>query len=184
MLSTSFKDWIWTSAPWTAFSAVVALISVFVVRGSIRDRIASERPYLILEQPGIKALPDSPPYRVRITLINQGVRPALDLVGRLFFIQQDFEGRPMQLSFSIANAIPSKSPTPYYNDSLQLGNEVPPMYIVLSVKYRDPLTNGSYPQQFFMKWGGVQNGKTHPDFVHTTLEEKSKISAALEEVYK
>ena len=35
----------------------------------------------------------------------------------------------------------------------------------------------SYAQSFVMRWNGVKDGRTHPDFVHASLKEKKKVVA-------
>lgn len=112
---------------------------------------------------------------------NIGIHPASDLSGKILIIDKNLKSEPQYvINFSVANEIPIKTPTPWYNDDLYLPVNVSPQYIVLAIKYNDPILNKSYQQMFFMKWGGVVNGQFYPDFVHTSNEEKQKIEVHLQ----
>ena len=52
---------------------------------------------------------------------------------------------------------------------------MPKHFIFCSISYLDPLLKKEYFQSFFMKWDGVVNGKTHPDFTHVNTKEKEII---------
>jgi len=157
-------------------AAIVALITVYIAISSLQQENQYKRPYFIIEKPGIKPLSDSPPYRIQITLYNTGVHPAVDLVGTIKILNRTLNKKPdFDINFSVANEIPHNSPTPWYNDNVMLPNNINPQYIVLSIKYGDPILKESYSQNFFMRWDGIKEGITHPDFVHVRIEEKNKI---------
>lgn len=157
-------------------AAIVALVTVIIAIKSLQKERHYKRPYFTIEKPGIKKLGDSPPFRIQITMLNMGVHPAKDLTGKLRIFDQALENAPeFNFDFSIANEIPHESPTPWYNDGLMLPDNVSPKYVTLEIKYYDPLLKEHYPQAFYMKWDGVKNGSTHPDFVHVSIEESDKI---------
>jgi len=157
-------------------AAIVALITVYIAISSLQQENQYKRPYFIIEKPGIKSLPNSPPYRMQITLYNTGIHPAIELVGTIKILNHSLSNKPeFNINFSVANEIPHNSPTPWYNDDVMLPYNIAPQYIVLSIKYRDPILKERYFQNFFMRWDGIKEGITHPDFVHVRIEEKNKI---------
>ena len=157
-------------------AAIVALITVYIAISSLQKENQYKRPYFIIEKPGIKALPESPPYRMQITLYNTGVHPATDLVGSIKILDYTLDQKPQfDFKFSVANEIPHDSPTPWYNDDVMLPNNLKPQYVILNIEYGDPILKESFSQSFFMRWNGIQNGTTHPDFVHVQIEERNKI---------
>jgi hypothetical protein len=79
------------------------------------------------------------------------------------------------VDLSISNEIPSNSPTPWYYDNLNLPENMPPKFIVVVIRYNDPILEKKFDQQYYMKWHGVNNGVTHPDFVHTSIEESDRL---------
>lgn len=179
------KTWAVVAAISGAVAAIAALLTVYHARTAWKEQIGANRPYFTIANPGIKLLPQSPPYRIQITMENIGVRPAYDLFGKIYIIDKNLKSDPQfTFDFSIANEIPHETPTPWYNDTLQLQTNVPPQYIVLAIKYKDPVVNKSFPQIFFMKWDGVTNGQAHPDFVHVSKAEKQKIGDHLKDLLR
>ena len=179
------KTWAIVAAISGAIAAIAALLTVYHARIAWKEQIESNRPYFTIAKPGIKPLPQSPPYRIQITMENIGVRPAYDLFGKIYIINKNLKDGPQfTFDFSVANEISVKTPTPWYNDSLQLPTNVPPQYVVFAIKYRDPVVNKSFAQVFFMKWDGVVNGQFHPDFVHVSIEEKQKIKDHLKDLLR
>jgi len=179
---SSSNTWAVVSAVAGAIAALAAMFTVYHSHVFWQDERESKRPYFIIEKPGIKPLSKSPPFRIQINMENKGVHAAKDLEGKIFILKSDLSSKPeFTFSFSIANAIPSNSPTPWYNDSLILQKNLPPQYVVLAIKYWDEILNKSYNQIFFMTWHGVKDGSTHPDFVHTTKDEAYNIGQYLKE---
>lgn len=173
---------------WSALSAVAAMVAALAALYTIRMAIEaakaerlSRRAYFTISKPGIKQIPNSPPFRIQITLENVGSNPAEDLTGKILFIDHSLKKTPdSQVDLSVANEIPSHSPTPWYYDELVLPENMPPKFIVVLIKYNDPIINKYYPQQFYMKWHGVKNGVTHPDFVHVSKTEKDNLIEYIE----
>jgi len=174
------KIWAIVAAISGAVAAIAALLTVYHARITWREQIESNRPYFTIMKPGIKPLPQSPPFRIQITMENIGVRPAYDLMGKIYIIDKNLKRGPQFIfEFSVANEIPTKTPTPWYNDSLLLPKNVSPQYVVFAIKYTDPVVKKSFAQAFFMKWDSVVNGRFYPDFVHVSIEEKLKIKEHL-----
>jgi len=168
--------WAAISAIGGAISAVAACAAIWHSRKAGKETIESQRPYFVLEAPGIKHLPNSPTFRVQLTLHNAGGRVATSLEGRIFMTTKQPGVKPkLDLTFSVANEIPPHSPTPWYEDAQQLLEKDPEHYVLLGIKYSDPVLNVHYKQLFCMRWAGVQNGKFHPDFVHVSKEERQQI---------
>lgn len=51
---------------------------------------------------------------------------------------------------SISNEIPNNSPTPWYYDNLHLSENMPPKFIVVIIRYSDPILEKEFNQQFYM----------------------------------
>jgi len=175
--------WAAVSAVGGAVSALAALATIRQSSISSREARDAQRPYFLLEGPGIKHLPQSPPFRVILPVRNIGVRPATQFEGRIYIVPI-LQGVPpaMDLRFSVANPIPQNSPTPWYNDTLVLPDQCPPHFVFLGIEYIDPLSGRHYHQSFYMRWDGVQNGSTQPDFVHVTAQEKAIMNTQFSEI--
>jgi hypothetical protein len=178
-MCAQFSDsnfWAAISAIGGAVSAIAALCTIWQSRKSGREAREAQRPYFLLEAPGIKNLPESPPFRLQLTLRNAGGHPATCLDGRIYVVPAAPGAMPtIDSSFSVANDVPPNSPTPWYTDSVMLPQQCPPHFALLGIEYLDPLLNKRYSQAFFMRWDGVQNGTTQPDFVHVSKAEKVQL---------
>jgi len=161
------------SAIAAAVSAIAALITIIIAVKSQRAERNKNRPYFIIEAPGFKPLPNHL-LRLQITFINKGRNPASNFNGAIRMFDTNYSNEN-EIVFDVVNDIPSDSPTPYYNDGIGLPLNLPPHFIYCEINYTDNLLNAEYSQRYFMKWDGVQQGATHPDFVHTNKEEKTKI---------
>ena len=118
-------------------------------------------------------------------MINIGIRPAYDLIGKIIIIDKELRDEPLAtFDFSVANEIPTQTPTPWYTDGVQLPSDVSPQYIMLAIKYSDPILKQSFSQVFFMKWDGAVKGRTQPDFVHVSKEEKQKVAEHFTDLLK
>lgn len=160
----------------SVISGLCAVGSVWLALSTLREANAAKRPYINIAAPGIKPLPKSPPYRIQINMENTGTNTAVDLRARLLMFDQSLKSPPVaQIEISVANDIPSKTPTPYYNDAVLLPQNHPPQFIVLALKYNDAITKKAYSQVWYMKWDGIVAGVTNPDFVHVSPEEKTRI---------
>lgn len=177
------KTWTVISALAGAVAAIAALVTVSRMRSGWREERASKRPYFQVSKPGIKPLENSPPYRMMITFDNTGINPASDLKIKIILLDASLATQPEHnFDFSIANDIPPNNPTPWYTDSVILPNNLPAQYVVVAIKYHDPKLDSDFSQTFFMKWNGIDNGVTNPDFVHASVEEKDKVALYLQEV--
>ena len=136
----------------------------------------TRRSYFTISKPGIKQLSNGPPYRIQITFENVGQHTSTCLEGNIFFIDSSLQTKPESIiALSVANDIPPNIPTPWYYDELNLPKDMPKKYIVALIKYYDPILKKEFDQKFFMKWDGIQNGFTHPDFTHTNKAERERI---------
>ncbi|SEH08109.1 hypothetical protein [Candidatus Venteria ishoeyi] len=179
---TNNKTWVIVSALAGVITTVVAMVTVYLSRVSWEQERESKRPYIIIEKPGIKPLPDSPPFRMQITMENRGTHAASGLEGRILILNTNLSTQPdFDFRFSVANAIPPNSPTPWYKDGVHLPNILPAQYVILAIKYEDPILKKDFGQVFFMRWDGIENGTTHPNFVYVSKDEAKKISVYLKE---
>jgi hypothetical protein len=149
-------------------AALAALVSIILTYWNNKTDRESKRPYFIIEAPGFKQIQNT--IRLQITFINGGIHPAKNFKGKILIIQQDLKNE-ITIDIDIVNDIPSNSPTPYYNDIVTLGNNMPKHFIHCKISYFDPILSKHYNQEHFMKWNGVENGVFYPDFVHANTHE-------------
>ena len=174
---------------WTAISAIAACVSsigalaaIFFTFKTIRDQIKTSRPFFNIKEPGLLSTPNQVnTFRMKIIYENCGLWTAYEVVLSIKMIETGFQQDPLlNVIFPLANDVPAHTPTPYYQDDLHLPINCPVHYIYSKISYKDRMLNKEYSQEYFMKWNGVQNGITDPNFVHTTQEEKTNILRYIE----
>lgn len=160
---------------WGAVSAIAAAYAVYHAHKIQKDSQAALRPFFVIKEPGFKPLPNSSSFRIQITMINEGGRPAKNLEYRL--VMRPVEGAKKALldtSASIGMPVPVGSPTPWYNDTVSPGQNTHPHFVFLGLRYDDYNSKKTYKQAFLMRWSGVHDGTMAPDFVYTSKEEFSE----------
>ncbi len=170
------NNWAAVSAIGGAVSAVAALATVWHARNASAEARNAGRPYFLLEAPGFKAQQPPPGFRLLLPLKNIGARPAIRVEGRIYIATKSEPSEVvLDQNFAIGNAVPPNSLTPWYNDDVHLPLNTPPHFVLLGIEYVDPMTGVRHRQPFYMRWDGVKNGATQPDFVHVTHHERSEI---------
>ena len=138
-----------------------------------------------LKEPGFKPLPNSPPFRLMIQMINTGGRSAFDLEYQLLMIDQESHVVARNISGSVGGEIPPNSPTPYYNDSIVFPMNVREQFIILCLHYKDAEDSKiTRTQIFYMQWSGVINGKTEPDFTYVSIEQEKELKSLVDNMLK
>ncbi len=182
-LLTNEKTWTVITALAGAIAAIMAMLTVYHSRVSWQEERGSKRPFFVVEEPGIRVLAKSPPYRIQVTIKNIGIHPATEFEGRILILKSDLSGQPdVDINFSIANALPINSPNKWFRDDVQLPKNLPAQFVILAMKYKDPMINKVFNQIYFMKWKGIKENKTYPDFIHASREEAKTITNHLRDI--
>ncbi len=139
-----------------------------------------------LRDPGFKQLPNSPPFRLMILMINTGEQSAFDLEYQIVMMdQKNYIVSAPKISGSVGGEIPPNSPTPYYNDTVLIPKNMPPQFIVLRLRYKDAEDSKTIKtQMFYMQWSGVVNGITSPDFTYVSIEQKKELKSRVDGLLK
>lgn len=167
---------------------MAAAYAAFQVHKIQKDSQAALRPFFVIKEPGIKPLQNSPSFRIQITMINEGGRPAKNLEYELVLQPEANIKKPaIEISGSLGVPVPVGSDTPWYNDTFVPSQNEPPHLVFLGLRYGDVALKGTYKQAFLMRWHGVKDGKMEPDFVYTSVEDVREFLAsrpALARVYQ
>jgi hypothetical protein len=138
-----------------------------------------------LREPGFKPLPNSPPFRLMIQMINTGGRSAYGLEYQIVMVDQKNHIVSHNESGSAGGEIPPNSPTPYYNDSIKFPLNMPAQFIILCLHYKDTEDSKTIKtQMFYMQWPGVINGTTSPDFTYVSIEQEKELKALMVSLLK
>lgn len=162
-----------SSSLWAAVSALAALFAIYQVAKVQREAIDASRPYFVVKEPGFKPLDVG--LRLYTMMINEGGREATDFEYRFLIseLKPELNGRIFFDTgpISISAPLPVGSPSPFYNDGVVLPENLPEQFVFLGMKYNDLRAGRHYSQGIVMRWSGVDNGHTQPDFVYTSKEQ-------------
>lgn len=159
-----------------AIAALAAMIAIILTYRSNKQERESKRPYFTIEAPGFKH--KNTDLMLQITFINSGVHPAKNFKGEIRMFSDDLKNEN-KIDIDVVNDIPPNSPTPYYNDGIELADNMPKHFVFCNISYSDPILKKEYIQSFYMKWDGVTNKLTQPDFTHVNTIDKNIIEKYL-----
>jgi len=162
----------------TTVLALTALVTVYLTVAAWQAQQETARPYFILQESPKVDLDNELSFELKFT--NVGMHPAVNLSSETVVFDDRLTGKPIHHDESaIVNEIPKDS-----SSSLVMiipSDEIYPKqfninahYVVVDLRYSDPILKKSYSQSIYMKWNGVQEEKMQP-IVHVRVEEKGKI---------
>jgi hypothetical protein len=144
------RTWTVVSAIAAMIAALAAMVTIWQAKATRIQELMARDPYITVTDAGIKVLPESPPYRIECAMVNVGIEPACDLEGRIFMVDSNLS-KPLisTINVSVGNDVANQTPAVWHNDTLTLGPEAPPFYVVLAIKYVDRKQK-QHDQDFFM----------------------------------
>lgn len=162
----------------TSILAITALITVTVTLNAWKTQREASRPYLSLkESPSVQVQSG---LNIEFKFNNVGIHPAVNLSSQtIVFAQDSFEAPIHNDKYDLVNEIPKdmSSSLVIALDPKEVDVSQPsvrPYYIVVHLKYLDPLIDHSYQQTLYFKWSGIESGGVQP-IVHVEVREKEKI---------
>jgi fumarate reductase subunit C len=173
------KDWstiVVTSS--TGVFAIISLISVYITVSSWITQREASRPYFTFKESPIVELSNQ--VKFEFIFRNVGTHPALELTSKTLVFDQGLAEDPLLIDeYSVVNDIPRDTVTSLLIDmdpkEINPGlADTRPYYIVICLRYADPILNDSYNQTIYIKWAGVIEGKPQP-LIHAEVSEKQDI---------
>lgn len=162
----------------TAVLAMTALITVYVTLNAWKIQREDARPYLSLkESPQVESYKE---VQFEFKFNNVGTHPAENLSSQTIIFEQNLQSAPIHNErYDLVNEIPKDT-----SSSLVIALEPReltsnPYYIVVLLKYGDPVIKQDYQQSLLLKWNGIKEGKAQP-IVHVQTQEKDKIMLYLQ----
>lgn len=162
----------------TSVLAITALITVYLTIASWKVQQETTRPYFVIkESPKVEIGNE---LSLELKFNNVGIHPAVNLSSQTVVFDEQLLAKPIYFDeASIVNEIPKDA-----SSSLVIlipSEEIYPKqltinahYVVIDLRYTDPILKKSYNQTVYMKWNGERDGKMQP-IVHVQVEEKNNI---------
>ncbi|AFQ45001.1 hypothetical protein [Desulfosporosinus meridiei] len=182
-MTWNIREWNWSDSVVTistAIFALVSLISVYISVTTWQTQREAARPYLtFIESPSLNFSENSG-FEFEFKFKNVGTHPATNLSSRTLIFEQQLQQKPIFIDdYTVVNDIPRDATTslllnPKVNSFTKELEEINPHFIIISLKYSDPIVHKSYSQTIYLKWAGVINNKQQP-IIHVEMSEKSNI---------
>lgn len=162
----------------TVVFACTALVTVFITISSWRAQREAARPYLTFKESPVVDLKNG--VTIDFKFQNVGEHPATNLWSKTFVMAQTLNAPPvLTWEHSLVNDIPKNTSTTLVitPDASQFNAQqanIPPHYVVVFLKYEDPIIHKSYTQAIYLRWNGVKDAQAQPIF-HVEVQEKDNI---------
>lgn len=171
----------------TLIFAVTSMITVYISLSAWRDEREAVRPYLTFQGSPKVYFQNSRQLEFSFKFINVGRHPAGNLHCQTLVVDSQLDCQPLHTDqYSMVNYIPQNTTTDLVLkiDVEAAGlntEEVKEYYIVINLKYADPVLEKQHEQIIYLKWAGVMEGKPTPIF-HASKQDKERIVTYLEKL--
>ena len=162
----------------TTVLALTALITVYLTITTWKIEQEVARPYFVLrDSPRVTAGDE---LSLEFKFSNVGIHPAVNFSSETIIVDERLTEKPIHHDESaIVNEIPKDAASSLimnipcqelYSEQTNINTH----FVVVDLRYTDPILNKSYTQTIYMKWHGIKKGKIQPT-VHVRVEERDKI---------
>lgn len=164
----------------TLIFAVTSMITVYISLSAWRDERESVRPYLTFQKSPEVYFQNAGELVFSFRFSNVGLHPAGNLHSQTMIVDCRLDCQPLHTDqFSLVNYIPQNSTADLIIkiDCAAAGldsDDIPEHYIVINLKYSDPVLEKEHEQIIYLKWAGAMAGKPTPIF-HASKEDKARI---------
>ncbi|RNC28756.1 MAG: hypothetical protein AWM53_01197 [Candidatus Dichloromethanomonas elyunquensis] len=170
----------------TAILAITALITVYITLSAWREEREANRPYFTFyDSPAVVFNSESPQFEIKFT--NVGEHPAVDLWSKSLVFNTNLKEKPIaEDEYALVNDIPKNASATLMIGLGQIEKQahegnVEPQFIVIVLRYQDPIINEKFEQTLYVRWNGMQKGKVLPT-THAEEEEKKIILQYFERI--
>ena len=162
----------------TAVLAITALITVYITISAWREEREANRPYFTFRESPVVTMGEELDFEIRFT--NVGEHPAINLWSKSVVFNSDLSSQPIAVDeYALVNDIPQNASATLLITLEKLKNEaeagnVPPHFVVIVLRYEDPIIDKDFEQIIYIQWNGMKN-KEILSTNHAEEEEKKKI---------
>lgn len=162
----------------TAVLAITALITVYITVSAWREQREANRPYFTFQESPKVVASETLDFEIRFT--NVGEHPAINLWSKSVVFSSDLQSQPIAVDeYALVNDIPQNASATLLitldklKEEAKVGN-VPPHFVVIVLRYEDPIIDKYFEQTIYIQWNGIENGEILPTN-HAEEDEKKKI---------
>ncbi|NLI90860.1 MAG: hypothetical protein GX434_01260 [Peptococcaceae bacterium] len=150
----------------TAVLAVTALITVYITLSAWREEREANRPYFTFKDSPKVVFNKTPQFEIKFT--NVGEHPAVGLWSKSLVFHTSLKQKPIaEDEYAVVNDIPQNASATLMIDLDRLEKQakegnVEPQFIVIDLRYEDPIIGKKFEQTLYIKWNGMQKGEVLP----------------------
>lgn len=162
----------------TAVLAITALITVYITISAWREEREANRPYFTFRESPSVVMDEALDFEIRFT--NVGEHPAINLWSKSVVFNSDLTSQPTAIDeYALVNDIPQNASATLLialeklDNQAKIGN-IPPHFVVIVLRYEDPIIDKNFEQIIYIKWNGMKKGDILSTN-HAEEEEKKNI---------
>lgn len=147
----------------TAVLAITALITVYITISAWKEEQEANRPYFTFKESPKVAINRLPELEIEFT--NVGEHPAVSLFSKTIVISTNLNSKPVTIDEdALVNDIPKNASATLLisledlEKQTRLGN-VSAHFIVIGLRYEDPIIDKEFEQILYIKWNGIKDGE-------------------------
>jgi len=162
----------------TTVLAVTSLITVWITISAWNDEREASRPYFTFKESPMVDLDHELSFE--ISLSNVGSHPAVNLWNKAVIFNSNLKEKPVSMVENIlVNDIPKDTTSSLIitiskDDIHPTESNIDPYFIVVVLKYHDPIIDRDFGQTIYLRWNGVIEGELQP-FYSVEMAEKQNI---------
>ncbi|HHV65527.1 MAG TPA: hypothetical protein GXX46_10715 [Peptococcaceae bacterium] len=162
----------------TAVLAITALITVYITISAWKEEREANRPYFTFKESPKVVINELPQFEIKFT--NVGEHPAVSLWSKSLVFSSALDSQPIAVDeYALVNDIPKNASATLLIDLNALEEqtregEVLPYFIVIVLRYEDPIIDKNFEQTLYLKWNGMEKNEILA-INHAEEEEKKKI---------
>ena len=168
----------------TLLFAITSMITVYISLTAWNDERESVRPYLTFQHSPEVYLEDKH-LIFSFVFYNVGLHPAASFHSQTLIVDCRLNDQPLHNDqFTLVNSIPQNTTTDLViKVSLEPSKidyqNIIPHFIIINLKYSDPILEKSHEQIIYLRWEGIIKGKIQSIF-HCSKQEKDFIVEYIE----
>jgi hypothetical protein len=149
----SDKIWTMISAIASAIAAISACIAIIQVGLIFKTERESKRPYFEIVEATILKKEDGQKCEFKVALENIGINPAADPRIKILVKNKALNEDLFGIAYDFADEIPKGSKINFYRENIETNkNEEDWYYVILAVRYFDPILKKDFAQLFLQQW--------------------------------
>jgi len=165
----------------TLIFAITSMITVYISVSAWRDEREAVRPYLTFyRSPEVYFENNNTQLVFSFRFNNVGPHPAGSLHSQTIIVDRQLNTPPLHTDqYSLVNFIPQNTTADLIIKIDGEASHIDPLhiqehYIIISLKYSDPVLDTNHEQIIYLRWSGIVEGKVTPIF-HASKEDKEQI---------